>query len=89
AHGGTAVGALLAGALVSVLGTTVTGWILVAAVIVLARRARHITDPGPPPPTAPNAPPLSPQNTRPPANWIAALSHNSDTKPNPEDHHNN
>ncbi|MFE2961019.1 MFS transporter [Nocardia tengchongensis] len=86
-HGGTAVGALLSGVLLSALGPTATGWLLVVVTIVLARRARHIPDPGPPlaPPliTSPPALPSGPAQAPRPANWIAGLSR---TVSNPEGH---
>lgn len=85
-HSGTAIGALLSGALLSTLGPTTTGWLLVVVTIVLARRARRIPDPGPPLPpppiTSPAARPSGLPAAQHPTNWIAGLAH---TKPNPED----
>lgn len=64
-HGGTALGALMAGPLLSTLGIATTGWLLVAAMVVLARQARRLQDPG----SFAAAPPAVP------ANWIARASH--------------
>ncbi|MET9489834.1 MFS transporter [Nocardia sp. NPDC006630] len=65
AHGGTALGALMAGPLLSTLGIATTGWLLVAALVLLARRARRLHDPG----LFAAAPPAVP------GNWIARASY--------------
>ncbi|MFE3262327.1 MFS transporter [Nocardia sp. NPDC059091] len=68
AHTGSAVGALLAGALLTTLGFGVTGWMLVATMVVLARRARRFPEP------RTQVIQARPTATPRPANWITQLS---------------
>ncbi|GAB2559039.1 MFS transporter [Nocardia heshunensis] len=76
AHAGVAVGALLAGALLTTLGVGTTGWLLVAAMVVLARRTRRFPEP------RTQVIQARPSATPRPANWIARLSHNGPVDPN-------
>ncbi|WP_327146964.1 MFS transporter [Nocardia sp. NBC_01327] len=70
AHSGGAAGALLAGPLLSTLGTATTGWGLVAGMVLLARYARRL----------PERPPAASSHQRsvgpPPATWITRASRN-------------
>ncbi|MFE3026572.1 MFS transporter [Nocardia tengchongensis] len=61
ANGGAAFGSLLAGTLLSVLGISETGWILVTLMVLMARIGRRLPEP------RPAAPGL-------PTNWITRLS---------------
>ncbi|MFB8005984.1 MFS transporter [Nocardia sp. NPDC056000] len=70
-HGGTAAGALASGVLVSIFGTGALGWMLVAGMAVLARRARRLTAPKP---SAPAPPALIRAATPPAGTWIARVS---------------
>ncbi|MGW4241406.1 MFS transporter [Nocardia sp. NPDC004722] len=66
-HGGTAIGALISGTLLSVLGTSMTGWALIIGMIVLARRARRLPEP-------------SPRAAQPATNWITQASRTNPDK---------
>ena len=74
-HGGTAVGTLLAGFLLSTLGTTGSGWALVVAMVLLARMARRLPEP------RTIAPAPQPTVAQRPTNWIAELSRNRPNSP--------
>ncbi|MFJ9370142.1 MFS transporter [Nocardia sp. NPDC101769] len=66
-HGGTAAGSLLAGILLSTLGVSTTGWVILLGMVVMARSARRLPEarsaPGVPPPAAPRS-----------TTWIAQVS---------------
>ncbi|MGF6880722.1 MFS family permease [Nocardia sp. GP40] len=70
-HGGTAIGALLAGGLLKSFGATTTGWIATGCLIAIAAYARRLPDPWTPAPD-----PVS-TVTSPPVNWIEQLSRKS------------
>ncbi|WP_327146924.1 MFS transporter [Nocardia sp. NBC_01327] len=74
-NGGTALGALLAGSLLSMLGIHTVGWALVAGMVLLARRARRLPDP------LPRTLSLSPSALRTPATWITRLAQNGLDEP--------
>ncbi len=85
-HGGTAVGSLLAGAMLSIFGVSITGWILVAGMALAARYARRLPMPQPAEPLP--AEPLPPGLTRKSsaeqpshANWITQLSSKQPRQP--------
>ncbi|MFF2554702.1 MFS transporter [Nocardia sp. NPDC058058] len=70
AHGGTALGALASGWLISTLGTATVGWVLIVVMMLLARRARRLPEPQPPAAVRSRSP-------VPPATWIVRVSRNS------------
>ncbi|GAB2450595.1 MFS transporter [Nocardia tengchongensis] len=75
ANGGAVLGSLCAGTLLSMLGVSTTGWALVAGMVLLARTARRLPEPGIP--AAEIEPSVAPHRT----NWIAQLSRNDPTSP--------
>ncbi|WP_328404549.1 MFS transporter [Nocardia sp. NBC_00403] len=74
-HGGSALGALLAGFLLSTLGTSASGWALVTGMVLLARMARRLPEP------RTITPATQPSVAQRPTNWIAGLSRNGPNSP--------